>query len=592
MKDEATHGAISIEREQLGKMLYYFAWAVEVLAVMIGLGIAIMIAYTGHREMISYRDTGLNFGDYTNVAISMLPFVMVAFVEITKIPFAGAFYKTNKLLWKTIFAVSLIFLGFITFESAMNGFERNFNSLTFSIDKYKKQVVVLDESINLLVEQRESAKQLTSEDIEENFNERREHLSSDRERNEKGIQEQKNNLRASVESEYIVNLKETRDGYKSTLEQLRRERQQEVERITRGYEASGNQAMQEIGVRRRALEQQISNASREIKNAKSEGDKKIEAASIFSRKGVKDEVQKEISEIRRNQRRLQEQLNSITFDSIKRTSSADYEKSISSITNRYGSRIREIQKMINDISFKIAKATATREKDVEQIIIQYTKEQAAVNSNYQKQQTENEAERKRLFERLELKRSEIDGIDGQLVMLRKQRVELRNKINVKVGGNQVYRMSQWWYSKESAADLERHQVMVIALIWFGSLAALVAFTGTLLALASYVVRDPYATERTDRSAVNASLQRLIRAARRYVIYRRRLQRKPVIREVPKEIIKEIAVEKVVTVEKPVQIIRKVLVHVPLYTNDKNLLNISTATNTSLDVSDASVDSLA
>ena len=43
---------------------------------------------------------------------------------------------------------------------------------------------------------------------------------------------------------------------------------------------------------------------------------------------------------------------------------------------------------------------------------------------------------------------------------------------------------------ESAADVPKNYVASVAVIWFGSLAAMVAFTGVILAIASNVIRDP------------------------------------------------------------------------------------------------------
>ena len=47
-----------------------------------------------------------------------------------------------------------------------------------------------------------------------------------------------------------------------------------------------------------------------------------------------------------------------------------------------------------------------------------------------------------------------------------------------------------------------------------------------------------------------------------------------IKEVATEIIKEVPVEKIVKVEIPVEIIKKEIVHVPLYTEDKSLLKLA------------------
>ena len=69
----------------------------------------------------------------------------------------------------------------------------------------------------------------------------------------------------------------------------------------------------------------------------------------------------------------------------------------------------------------------------------------------------------------------------------------------------------------------------------------------------------------------AAAIKLMVAIRRYFVTARRKPKKIVYKENIKEVVKEVPVQKVVLTEKPVEIIRKQLVHVPMYTNDPALL---------------------
>jgi hypothetical protein len=185
----------------------------------------------------------------------------------------------------------------------------------------------------------------------------------------------------------------------------------------------------------------------------------------------------------------------------------------------------------------------------------------------------------------------ITNFDKTIFEKKNERVVLRNLVNVKVGDNQVYRMAQWWFSKESAADLDRKDVMVIATLWFGSLAMLIAVTGILLAFASYVIRDPYIEDHAGpRDNLSSLTKKSYNSFRRLVIYWRRVQRRPIIKEVEKEVIKEVPVEKIVRVEIPVEVIRKEIVHIPLYTQDQSLLKL--AKNNAFDANDLEDESVA
>jgi hypothetical protein len=191
------------------------------------------------------------------------------------------------------------------------------------------------------------------------------------------------------------------------------------------------------------------------------------------------------------------------------------------------------------------------------------------------QQSDNEKIRETEFNKLAKNEELIANFDKTIFEKKNERVVLRNLVNVKVGDNQVYRMAQWWYSKESAADLDRKDVMVIATLWFGSLAMLIAVTGILLAFASYVIRDPYIDDHVGpRDNVSSLTKKSYNSFRRLVIYWRRVQRRPIIKEVEKVVIKEVPVEKIVRVEIPFEVIRKEIVHIPLYTQDKSLLKLA------------------
>ena len=114
-----------VDRERLGKFLYYFAWAVEIVAVIIGLSIGLSMVVDGiSQQTEAIGVDSLSTAAVLNIIVSSLPFLMVAMVELTKIPFAEAYYRAKTLGWRMLFLVALLFLSIITMESALNGFER------------------------------------------------------------------------------------------------------------------------------------------------------------------------------------------------------------------------------------------------------------------------------------------------------------------------------------------------------------------------------------------------------------------------------------------------------------------------------------
>ena len=257
---------------------------------------------------------------------------------------------------------------------------------------------------------------------------------------------------------------------------------------------------------------------------------------------------------------------------------------IEAVKDRYQKRIDRLNKEIQRLSLTMNKSLGAREKDVEHVIKNHMNELTRMERKFADQQSDNEKIREAEFNKLAKNEELIAGFDKTIFEKKNQRVVLRNLVNEKVGDNQVYRMAQWWFSKESAADLDRKDVMVIATLWFGSLAMLIAVTGILLAFASYVIRDPYIDDHVGpRDNLSSLTKKSYNSFRRLVIYWRRVQRRPIIKEVEKEVVKEVPVEKIVKVEIPVEVIRKEIVHIPLYTQDQSLLKL--AKNNAFDAAD-------
>lgn len=566
---------VSAERESIGKKLIIFAWAVEICAVIIGFAISIMQGITSFEELEANKGGILGFGDYTNVFIAMMPFLMVAIVEITKIPFVGATYKTSHRKWKFVFGVSLVFLAFITFESALNGFERNFHALIFSIDKHKKELVALEEEIAPLTEKRERLANLSAPQIESEYSQRHAIISEERSRQANIIQDRIQGLRAASQTEYIKGLNDQIDDRRDQVKALRADRQKEIDALINASTQLTENASSEISTQRRSLQQQLINEQNYLQTLRTEREKKIEDAGYFSENKVREQENKRVSQQEQKVEGLRTQLNELSDSDRQKQLRERFNKDIEAVKDRYQSREDKLNKEIQNISMTLSKSLGSREKDIENVIKTHMKELTSIEAKFQEQQKENETFRENSFKTLSQNKNLVSDIEKVLFEKQNNRVELRNLVNIKVGDNQVYRMAQWWFNKESAADLDRKDVMSIAGLWFGSLALLIAVTGILLAFASYVIRDPYID---DRSSPHDNLSSLTRktfnSLRRLFIYWRRVQRSPVIKEVPKEVIREVPIEKVIRVEVPVEIIKKEIVHVPLYTNDKSLLTLA------------------
>jgi len=566
---------VNPERESIGKKLIFFAWSVEICAVIIGFAISIMQGITSFNEIQANRDNGLGFGDYTNVFISMMPFLMVAIVEITKIPFVGATYKTSNSKWKFIFATSLFFLAFITFESALNGFERNFHSLIFSIDKHKKELVAVEEEILPLDEKRHKLANLTASGIETEYSQRHSIISEERSRQADTIQDRIQGLRAASQTEYIRGLADQIEDRRQQVKGLRNDRQREIDALIEASNQMTQNAASDLSTQRRSLQQQLGNEQNYLKELRISREKKIQDAGFFSESKVEKQQNKLVTAQEEKVENLRSTLNQLSDNDQQKKLRQSYNQDIETVKDRYQKRVDKLNNKIQSLSLTMSKSLGSREKDIEKVIKNHMLELTRIEKKFAEQQSDNETLREKELAKLSQNDKLISKLDQVIFDKKNKRVELRNLVNIKVGDNQVYRMAQWWFNKESAADLDRKDVMTIAGLWFGSLAMLIAVTGILLAFASYVIRDPYIEDHQHTNDTLKSLsKKSFNSFRRLVIYWRRVQRKPIIKEVATEVIKEIAVERIVKVEVPVEIIRKEIVHVPLYTDDKSLLKLA------------------
>lgn len=74
------------------------------------------------------------------VLVAGLPFLLIAVVELCKIPLTFAFMSVNHVAWRLLFLVFVLFLCMITFETMLNGFERNFSNLNRAIDERNNDI--------------------------------------------------------------------------------------------------------------------------------------------------------------------------------------------------------------------------------------------------------------------------------------------------------------------------------------------------------------------------------------------------------------------------------------------------------------------
>lgn len=567
---------IASKKQKASKKLYIGAWVIEIFAVLIGLGIALMTVYASMHSLNASKNGVLDIGDYTNIAIASIPFVMVAIVEFTKIPFSEAIFYAQSKIWKITFSICLLFISFITFESAMNGFERNFNALMFEIEKPSKLLVNVREKIDYLNDEYLKASQLTQQKIDDEYHEQYKILSGQKNDQLLILREQMDDLLARSETKFINSLKDKVNSNNKELEKLRNRRDKEIDALSKSYELSLASESDAISSSKRNLQNQFQSEKEKLSLMESKAQKAYEAANFFTATGVKEEWDEKIQIQIALIESIRKELNNISFTGVTNKSLEDFNNSVSKIERRFEPQVRKLKKENDKLSLQISKSLSVKEKEISSFVKDKRNEIAAVEKDFKAQISELKQRRDADYVTLKSLAERQKELTSEISKLNESQVLIRDEINQKVGNSQIYRMAQWWWDKDSAADVSRKDVALIATIWFGSLAMLIAVTGVALAFASLVIGAPdRLTSEKNGSSVFEKWSRWMRLYLANRVRTRKVKYVEVDKIVFKEVAKEVPVEKIVFKEVPVEVIKKEIVHIPYYTNDSSLLNLNT-----------------
>jgi len=541
----------------LSKMLYIFAWIVEGVAVTIGLALSVITAIT------YFKSAGVaDFSDYMNALVGTLPFVIVAIVELTKIPLSGAAYYATSRIWKVVFTFSLLFVAMITFETMLNGLERFFTAQTSGVTDKQRVYVNLMEQISDKQEKKGRLEEVTLEKIEQEYNERRMVIVTDRDK-VIGKLEQDRREKKSDKDESLEQMREELKELLQERKEIREDRKNEIERITKKNDWDAKVAINESKADEARINRELDQISIEIADLRKKRAEAYEDATFFTAGAATEKYDQDIAAKEEIVAGLQRQLSELDAFSKSYQLSKEGLREVKQVRSEYDATLGEIDMRIREKRAQIAEVVALNQKDVDLEVARVDDEIERTVQKFKMQEEINLRERDEKVGRFQFYKEELASINDEVDALEERRTEVRKEINAIVEGTQVYRMAQWYSGKDSAADVDKDVVGLVAFIWFGSLSAIVAFTGIILAVASYAITG----EKKERRKSTG----LFRSVRRYFVHMRRRSKFPKVIEKTVEVTKEVPVDKVVLVDKPVEIIKKQIVHVPLYTNDLELL---------------------
>jgi hypothetical protein len=339
---------------------------------------------------------------------------------------------------------------------------------------------------------------------------------------------------------------------------------------------------------------------------------------------------------------------SVNFEAI------DPEK-IEGINRRYATQIKRIEKKIEDINdelgrirqeqsgrskLKLAQARKqleTTDDEIKYIQDQFGPRLEAVTAQMEAEIKALQGGRERELNSIEERRGRIGGLKNDIESLRSEKDEQLGKKRVASMESPIYRLTALVYGVSDIVDIKQEQLKWVSGVWFGSIAFIAATVGTVLALISFILRDPQAFTEKERWYRTKNLKRLtrlgvlrvfslVRALTQLILrlvvlladlrhlmngfFGRKLQRsvrrlnvsfrkklhsprikiiekevevvREVIKEVPVdrvvttevEVIKEVPVDRVVTTEVLVEVFRERVIHVPIASDDLSILEIT------------------
>ena len=462
------------------RLLITLAWTVEVIAVLIGLTISIVVAVSAYSSFASEGDVGLLEGS-SSILVAALPFVLIAVVEICKIPLTFAFMAVRNRLWRGMFLTFVLFLCLITFETMLNGFERNFSNLNRAIDTRKNNIESAEQAVGLLENRRAYVVKFTEEDLITELD--AEQVIIDGQFNDAAVKIDRNTREVLSNIDYgfqdelteeIARLELVRDKY---YDDWREETEAVEERFS-------TLLLQNIGGSASERDRLLA----ELDTLKREFDQAMATANFFNRSQREQKYRGLIRE-------KEQQLSVITTgylggDALEKQSTmeAQLKQQMDFVNSKYTRRIDEIDIRVAELKTEIETRLAANAELETSVVSKASSDKARFARIRAEQITELKTYEEGKRAELEIIAERAFTIDEEIFTLRNEQRSLQSEINHLINQNQIYRLAMYFTGKESATDVERRSVGVVALLWFGSLSLIAAVCGVMLALAGFYLR--------------------------------------------------------------------------------------------------------
>lgn len=480
----------------------------EVVAATLGLATGLALAYQAYTESFGTKVSVTT----VDLVLASAPFFMVALAELTKIPVATLLFSASW-KWKPVLFVFLAALAVITFETVFLGLERAATQRQLTYERIVQEMQVLE------------AKKAGLEDFISRA------ISSDEIAN---AQAQLDKLRAQADAEF--------DRVRREMVRLDQEM---LSPVKNNPEYAGiNLQIEQLTADRDKLvaerDREIQQATEAFERQRESYTKRISGAQTAGDSDLADRYIRELAQLKNPRNAIVQR----------------YETRITALDAQIAdqrSRLRELLKNNSSISDATRTRVENRRKELERQLANLEAQWAPRLDAAREAlaNAQNTASGKQSD--IEKARKELDGVSVALAELEQERIPMARN-------DQVRRLAGRIYGARPE-DVTTEQESFVSLLWFGSLAALAALAGPIVATVALGLQR---VAEFRQGQTEGKLSRLLR--RMLLRWRFRRTRKV-------EVKVEVPVEKEVErrIEVPVDRVMKEILYVPILTDDPEML---------------------
>jgi len=536
----------------LSRKLLYMAFAIEI-------GVAVLAIYLGMMS-VQTGSSGVEM-NILNKTLSPILFTVVAIIELTRVPIFISIYRSESIRWKIFGSIFLITIMYIAFETLLTAFTMNGAMQTGKIDKSIIEKRSLSEKREILLDEIQELSTLTQDKINFEYDNALK-IINEEESNEIGnINDSIEDIELMIAQSSISSITGKEQNINGQLAKIEDIKVNEIENIKLSFKNKEDLIRNQIlkfEQKNDLLNDRIaenkyplfgnyrSQDSKEVKSNE-ESIEKLNQELIKNEDSLKVEINSINSKYLANQNKLNLELNELADKKIQNELN---------VKNEFSNDL----KMLRDNKSLIYNKFSERKKDVlEKKEIKEKKLESAENILENKKNEKINIERK------------ISDIRDNINKL--TRTNVNYIVATSVGPNLPFLPA--CKGVEESSDVSRTCYRNVTFLFWGSISVVVAITGTVVAMASEVLRSS-TIKKMEQPKGRRPLRRIFTG-----IYKYYKKPKTIIKEVekiiekPVEIVKEVPVQKVEFTEVPKiqEVIKKEIVHVPLYTNDESLIDI-------------------